>query len=233
MPKIDAFKEIKIETNPGAAPVPTQVDAATLKKREAAIKKIQDKIVEIEKALNTGDYKRAFTIASGEIVKYTGQSIQGNDLLERMASMAETALEYLDSLLPEIDNDWFLDTLGGVMPDYKDIALFKTIERVLADRLKKKLKKFKEEGKDTWISSWLETWAPVVELIDVQKTMNKFLADDATKFKWKFKIPVKYAPGEKQRLLDKRRKINEALAAKAAELEKDVVRGPRIPAITD
>lgn len=209
------------------------MDAATFKKRQDAIKKIQDKISEIEKALNTGDYKRAFTLASGEIVKYTAQSIQGNDLLERMAAMAETSLEYMDSLLPEKEWDWFLDTLGGTMADYKDIPLFHAIERVLVDRLKKKLLQFKQDGKDSWIPRWLETWAPVVELIDVQKTMNKFLVDDATKFKWKFKIPVKFAPGEKQRLLDKRRKINEALAAKATELEKDVVKAPRSPAVLE
>jgi len=234
IPKADAFRDnVKIETKPSAAPVPSQVDAATLKKREAVIKKIQDKIAEIEKALNTGDYKRAFILASGEIVKYTPQSIQGNELLERMAAMAETALEYMDSLLPEKEGDWFLDTLGGTMAEYKAIPLFQAIERILVDRLKKKLNQFKQDGKEAWIPRWLETWAPIVELIDVQKTMSKFLADDGTKFKWKFKIPVKYAPGEKQRLLDKRKKINDALAAKVAELEKDVVRAPRVPAISE
>lgn len=234
LPKIDAFRDnVKIETKPGAAPVPSQVDPAMLKKQQEAIKKIQDKIAEIEKALNGGDYKRAFSLASGEIVKYTAQSLQGNDLLERMTAMAETALEYMDSLLPEKDGDWFLDTLGGTMVDYKDIPVFKAIERVLVDHLKKKLLQFKQEGKEAWIPRWLETWAPVVELIDVQKTMNKFLADDATKFKWKFKIPVKYAPGEKQRLLDHRHKINEALAAKAAELEKDIAKAPKAPAVPE
>nr|MDO8115250.1 hypothetical protein [Candidatus Sigynarchaeota archaeon] len=227
LPKIDAFRDnIKVQMKPGAAPPQAQVDAETLKKRQEVIKKIQDKIAEIEKCLNTADYKKAYKIAAGEILKYTPQSIQGNDLLERMASMAETALEYMHTLAPESD-DAFLDFLGGEMEDYKDVPLFKSIERMLADRLKRKIARFKKEGRDAWIAPWIETWKPVVVIVDEQKALNKFLAGEDANLKWKFKIPVQYSPGEKQRLLEKRKKINDALTSKAAELEKEK---PRVPA---
>ncbi|MEX2682767.1 MAG: hypothetical protein Q6373_014345 [Candidatus Sigynarchaeota archaeon] len=234
LPKIDAFRDtVKIVQKPGASPTPqAQVDPEIQRKRQEAIKRITEKIAEIEKALNGGDYKRAYKLATGELQKYTVQSIKGNELLERMAAMAETSLEYMNSLLPAKDEDWFLDMLGSEMDDYKAIPLFQAIERVLAERLKKKLDQFKKEGKVTWIAPWLETWKPVVEIIDEQKTLNKWFAGEAgadANFRWKFKIPVKYAPGEKQRLLEKRRKIHEALATKAAELEKETTPTPPPP----
>jgi hypothetical protein len=224
MPKIDAFRDnVKIVQKPGGPPPPqAQVDPETQKKRQEAIKRITEKAVEIEKALNAGDYKRAYKLATGELQKYTGQSIKGNELLERMASMAETALEYLNNLLPSKEDDWFLDMLGGEMEDYKAFPLFQVVERMLAERLKKKLGQFKKEGKEGWIPQWLETWEPVVEVVDKQRTLSKWLAGepDAT-VKWKFKIPVQYTPGEKQRLSERRRKIHEALAARSADIEKD------------
>ncbi len=229
LPKIDAFRDtMKIVQKPGAPPPPqAQVDPESQKKRQEAIKRITEKAVEVEKALNGGDYKRAYKLASGELQKYTGQSIKGNELLERMASMAETSLEYMNSLLPAKDDDWFLDMLGGEMEDYKAVPLFQAVERVLAERLKKKLGQFKKEGKEGWIAAWLETWAPVVELIDAQRVLNKVLSGEQdTSLKWKFKIPVQYTPGEKQRLAEKRRRINEALAAKSAEIEKDTAPAP-------
>jgi hypothetical protein len=229
LPKIDAFRDnVKIVQKPGAPPPPeAQVDPETQKKRQEAIKRITEKVAEIEKALNAGDYKRAYKLATGELQKYTGQSIKGNELLERMASMAETSLEYMNSLLPAKEDDWFLDMLCGEMEDYKAVPLFQAIERVLAERFKKKLGQFKKEGKEGWIATWLETWTPVVELIDAQKVLNKFLSGEPdTSLKWKFKIPVQYTPGEKQRLTEKRRRINEALAANSAEIEKETAPAP-------
>ncbi|NMC07435.1 MAG: hypothetical protein GYA24_19625 [Candidatus Lokiarchaeota archaeon] len=226
LPKIDAFRDnVKIVEKPGAPPpTPSKIDPEVQKKRQEAIKRISEKAAEIERALNGGDYKRAFKLAMGELEKYTAQSIKGNELLERVASMAETALEYMNSLLPVKEDDWFLDVLCGEMDNYKATPLFQAIERVLAERLKKKLAQFKKEGKEGWIPAWLETWAPVVELIDTQKVLNKYLAGEPdAQLRWKFKIPVQYAPGEKQRLGEKRRKIHEAMAAKAAEIEKDTV----------
>ncbi|MBN2152722.1 MAG: hypothetical protein JW839_14820 [Candidatus Lokiarchaeota archaeon] len=225
LPKIDAFRNnVRIVQKPGAPPPPQAVDPGVQKKRQEAIKRITEKAVEIEKALNGGDYKRAYKLASGELQKYTAQSIKGNELLERMASMAETALEYMNSLLPAKDDDWFLEMLGGEMDDYKAVPLFQAVERVLAERLKKKLGQFKDEGKPSWIAPWLETWRPVVEVVDEQKTLNRWLAGEAGAdaiIRWKFKIPARYSPGEKQRLGERRRKIHEALASKAAELEKE------------
>jgi hypothetical protein len=229
LPKIDAFRDnVKIVQKPGAPPPPqAQVDPETQKKRQEAIKRITEKLAEVEKALNGGDYKRAYKLATGELQKYTGQSIKGNELLERMASMAETSLEYMNSRLPAKEDDWFLDMLGGEMEDYKAVPLFQTVERVLAERLKKKIGQFKKEGKEGWIAAWLETWMPVVELIDAQKALNRFLSGEPdTLLKWKFKIPVQYMPGEKQRLAEKRRRINEALATKSAEIEKETTPVP-------
>jgi hypothetical protein len=226
LPKIDAFRDnVKIVQKPGTPPPPqVQVDPETLKKRQEAIKRISEKAVEVEKALNGGDYKRAYKLATGELQKYTGQSIKGNELLERMASMAETSLEYMNSLLPAKEDDWFLDLLCGEMDDYKAVPLFQAVERVLAERLKKKIGQFKKEGKEGWIATWLETWVPVVELVDAQKSLNKFLAGEPDALlKWKFKIPVQYTPGEKQRLTEKRRRINDALTAKSAEIEKETI----------
>ncbi len=226
-PKIDAFRDnVKIVQKPGAQPPPQAVDPETQKKRQEAIKRITEKAAEIEKALNGGDYKRAYKLATGELQKYTTQSIKGNDLLERMASMAETSLDYMNSLLPAKEDDWFLDMLCGEMDDYKAVPLFQTVERVLAERLKKKLGQFKKAEKLAWIAPWLETWRPVVEIIDEQRSLNKWISGEPgaeTVIRWKFKIPAKYSPGEKQRLAERRRKINEALASNAAELEKDPV----------
>ncbi len=224
LPKIDAFRDtVKIVQKPGTPPPPqAQVDPETLKKRQEAIKRITEKAAEVEKALNGGDYKRAYKLATGELQKYTGQSIKGNELLERMASMAETSLEYMNSLLPAQEDDWFLDMLGGEMEDYKAVPLFQAVERVLAERLKKKIGQFKKEGKEGWIAAWLETWMPVVELIDAQKALNRLLSGEPdSSLKWKFKIPVQYTPGEKQRLTEKRRRINDALVTKSAEIEKE------------
>nr|MDO8086047.1 hypothetical protein [Candidatus Sigynarchaeum springense] len=232
LPKIDAFRDnVKVVQKPGAPPPPShaQIDPEAQKKRQEAIKRITEKAAEIEKALNGGDYKRAYKLATGELQKYTAQSIKGNELLERMASMAETALEYMNSLLPAKEDDWFLDMLGSEMDDYKAVPLFQAVERVLAERLKKKLGQFKKEGKLAWIAPWLQTWKPVVEIVDEQKVLNKWIAGEPgadAAIRWKFKVPVIYTPGEKQRLVEKRRKIHEALASKATELEKETTPAP-------
>ncbi len=195
---------------PKQPPKPQAIDPAMQKKRQEIIVKIQQKIIDIERCLNHAEYKKAFQIATGELAKYTPGSIGGNDLLARLASLAETAIDYMHGLTSPED-DAFLELLGGQMEEYKDIALYKAIERMMAERLGAKLAQLVGKGKTSWARTWLETWKPWVLPADGERAIEKLVKEPAEKTRWKFIIPPAFSPGEKQRAVELRRKISHAM----------------------
>jgi hypothetical protein len=212
--------KIRIDIKPGGPggkpPIITAVNPAAEKKKQKALLNIQQKIADIDKSLNAADYKKAFRLAAGEIKKYTIPSIEGNDLLGRIAGMAETALEYLHARTPETD-DLLLDFLGGELENYKEISLYALVRTAVGERLAAKVKQLKDEGHDGWIPKYLDTWAPWVKPPDA-RSVNAFLGGSTDQIKWKFASPVKFQAGERQKCLDARKRIMDALAKKAKEL---------------
>ena len=243
-PKVPFYKKEKVKVNvKQPAGAKSQEKKRISKKKQKLLLKLHRQAKEVEQLINKADYKQAFKIARGIISKYTDQSIKGNDLLNRIARMAETALEYMHVLNPEID-DVFLELLGSEMEQYKDLDLYRTVERILAERLENKLKQIKDEGREKWIEKWMETWKPWVSIIKEEKILSKFIEGEEVHFKWKFKIPVEFQPGEKQDCLEIRDKINRAIDQKSdsvfeeieeslneAKEEKETPAIPYVPAI--
>lgn len=212
-PKVPVYTDrpgAKQPPKPGQAPPPA-LDPAAQRKKQEILKGIQDKIADIERSLNAADYKKAYRIAIGELRKYTDASIETNELLSRMSSMAETAVEYLQATTPPADAA-FLEFLAGELEEYKAIEPFKVVERALAGRLGSMIVAFKDAGKASLVPRWVETWAPWVVPVDGEKAVRKVIDEPGTvRLRWSFKIPPAFAPGEKQQCQDARRRIQDAL----------------------
>ncbi|MFX0098144.1 MAG: hypothetical protein ACFFCS_01085 [Candidatus Hodarchaeota archaeon] len=224
VPKVPVYRDDKkIKIKPQKKQVKKRVvDPATLKKKQQLIMELQKKLRDIEQCINKAEYKKAYKIAKGPIEKYTSSSFKTDPTLERISLLAETAIEYLAELTSEGDDN-LLEFLASEMEDYKDLDIFRTIEKVFVQRIEFKLGELKEKGKEAYMIEFVNSWKPWVILVDGEKQIEQFNAGDLKKWKWKFKFPIEFAPGEKQEALEFRKKIYKYLNDKLGE--EDVLTG--------
>lgn len=195
-------------------------------KKRKILMDLQGKMRAVSDLLNKAEYMKAFKMAVAVLEKYTVNTIENQPILTRIMAMAGTALEYLDAMNSS-DDDMFLEFLGRQMEDFRPLPLFKTIERIMVDRLNKRMQSMRNDGHGKVIRPWLDSWNPWVELINHEKHVERFLSGEPIKFKWKFTIPIEFAPGERQEKIELRKELLHRIDLK--EGGKDIPLVPKEP----